>query len=151
MRATLSLFNLRNFFTKTLFFSSLYWKKCNILYYPLYFFSSNPCSSQFIFFLNRLDKLPRVLYTPPNIGINAVPLKTLTIITGYPIEHYVGWNDTSSYFISYIGGVIPFLENHFLYENICSSDLQTKKYREIIEKIKSYKNIVKRQAWTSLS
>ena len=29
------------------------------------------------------------------------------LFSGFPIEKYVGWTDSSSYFIFYIGGVIP--------------------------------------------
>ena len=43
--------------------------------------------------------------------------------TRYPIERYVGWTDTSSKLIFNISGVIPLLENHFLYLNILPRNL----------------------------
>ena len=43
--------------------------------------------------------------------------------TGYPIERYVGWTVTSSKFIFNISGVIPLVENHFLFMKILPRNL----------------------------
>ena len=43
--------------------------------------------------------------------------------TGYPIERYVGWAVTSSKLIFFISGVIPLLENYFLYLKILPRNL----------------------------
>ena len=40
-----------------------------------------------------------------------------------PIERYVGWAVTLSKFIFHISGVIPLLENHFLYLKILPRNL----------------------------
>ena len=52
-----------------------------------------------------------------------LPFSSLVGYTGYPIEKYVGWMATSSYFIFNISGVIPLLENHFLYLKILPRNL----------------------------
>ena len=85
----------------------------------------------FFWYLEKSDACVCILYSSVNWKSRVLKCttKTLPCLTGhsvytrYPIEIYVGFAVTSSKFIFYISGVIPLLENHFLYLKILPRNL----------------------------